>query len=156
MSDRQVNYVHYEEVIPPAVFQYFLYALIGLFGYLVVTKTGDMPPMLGIFGLMIIYGASSIFGRLTIIITESVLSVGFSFLKYRIELDNIDYVEVRSMPWWKYGGFGIRFGFDWSVGYIVNYSKGVRVVPKRGRVLFFSSNRPEEIEEIIGKMILAL
>ena len=46
-----------------------------------------------------------------------------------------------------YGGFGIRFGGDWSVGYIQNWRRGVRVVPKRGRALYFSSNRPDEIEK---------
>ena len=149
MSDQSINDVYYEEVKPPVFFQYFLYGIVGLLAYLVATRGGDVPPILGVLGIVMVFVLSSVFGRLTIIIDDSELSVGFGFLKHRIALDNIDYVEVRQLQWWKYGGFGVRFGFDWSVAYIVNYKRGVRVVTRRGRILFFSTNRPDEVADVI-------
>ena len=153
MSDRSINEVYYETVRPPVYFQYFLYAVIGLLGYLTVSDMADMPPTVGVFGLIIVYVISSIFGTMTIRITKSTLTVGFGFIKHRIELNNIDKVEVRRYPWWKYGGFGIRFGLDWSVGYIQNYKQGILIVPISGRKLFFSTNRAEIIEQTLGEMI---
>ena len=138
---------------PPVVFQYFIYAFLGLLGYLLVSETADIPPVLMVLGIVVVYGMTSVFGRLTISITESVFSVGFGFLKHRIEIGNIDYVEARQMPWWKYGGFGVRFGLDWSVGYVMNYGRGVRVVPKRGRVLFISTKRPDAVVEKLVELM---
>ena len=149
VSDQSFNDVFYEEVNPPVFFQYFLFAIVGLLAYLVATRGGDVPPILGIFGIGVVFVLSSIFGRLSIAITDSELTVGFGFMKHRIALDNIEYVEVRQFPWWKYGGFGVRYGLDWSVAYVVNYKPGVRVVPRRGRVLFFSSNRPGDAADMI-------
>lgn len=149
MSDQSINDVYYEEVNPPAFFQYFLYGIVGLLVYLVSTRGGKVPPILGILGIGVVFALTTVFGSLTIEINESELSVGFSFLKHRISLDNIDYVEVRPLEWWKYGGFGVRYGLDWSVAYVVNYKRGVRVVPRRGKVLFFSTNSPEEAADRI-------
>lgn len=153
MSDRSVNDVYYEKVRPPIYFQYFLYAVIILLGYLTVSDVGNIPPTVGVLGLIIVYIVSSIFGTMTIRITEEVLTVGFGFIKHTIALDNIEYVEMRKFPWWKYGGFGIRFGLDWSVGYIQNYNPGILITPVRGRRFFFSTNRGEIIEQTLREMI---
>jgi hypothetical protein len=152
VSDRQINYAYYEEVTPPIFFQYFLYSIIGLLMYLISTRGGDIPPILGVLGIGVVFVLTTVFGRLTIAINDSELTVGFGLLKHRLALENIDYVEVRPLQWWKYGGFGVRYGFDWSVAYVVNYNRGVRVVPKRGRVFFFSTNRPEEVADRIVEL----
>ena len=149
MSDHHINYAYYEEVTPPVFFQYFLYAIVGLLAYVGAARGRDVPPILGVLGICVVFILTKVFGRLNIAITNSELTVGFGLLKHRIALDNIEYVEVRRFPWWKYGGFGVRYGLDWSVAYVVNYNPGVRVVPKRGRVLFFSTNRPEDAADII-------
>ncbi len=149
MSDRNIDYAYYEEVTPPVFFQYFLYAIVGLLVYLIATRGGEVPPILGILGIGVVFVLTSVFGKLSITISDSELTVGFGFMKHRIALDNIEYVEVRQFPWWKYGGFGVRYGLDWSVAYVVNYKQGVRVVPRRGRVLFFSTNRPDDTADMI-------
>lgn len=149
MSDQRITYAYYEELSPPMFFQYFLYAIIGLLAYLVVKGKGDVPPILGILGIGVVFVLTSIFGKLSIAITDSELTAGFGVLKHKIALDNIEYVEVIQFPWWKYGGFGVRYGLDWSVAYVINYKTGVRVVPRRGRVLFFSTNRPGEAADMI-------
>ena len=92
------------------------------------------------------------FRKLRIIISDTHLTAGFGFIKHVLRIDNIELVEATKAPWYMYGGFGIRFGWDWSVGYIQNWRRGVRVVPKRGRVLYFSSNRPDEIEKIFQNL----
>ena len=86
---------------------------------------------------------------LRITISDTHLTVGYGFIKHVLSIENIESVEATKVPWYLCGGFGIRLGWDGSVGYIQNWRKGVRVVPKRGRVLFFSSNNPDEIERNI-------
>lgn len=88
------------------------------------------------------------FRKLRIIISDTHLTAGFGFIKHVLRIDNIESDEATKAPWYMYGGYGIRFWGDWSVGYIQNWRREVRVVPKRGRVLYFSSNRPDEIEKI--------
>ena len=154
MSDRSINEVYYETVRPPVFFQYFLYAVVGLLVYLTFTDISEMSPIIGVFGILVVYIVSSIFGQLSIRITKSVITVGFGFIKHTIALDNIEYIEVKRFPWWKYGGFGVRFGLDWSVGYITNYKPGILVAPKRGRKLFFSTNNADELVEKLDNQIV--
>jgi hypothetical protein len=152
VSIRNIDEKYYEELRPPTIFQYFLYGVIGLLAYLITIESIGAPRVIIAFAIGFVFLLSSIFGKLRIVITQSKLTVGFGFLKHSIDISNIDYVEVRDFPWY-YGGFGVRFGLDWSVAYVQNYRRGVWVVPKRGRKLFFSSDRPEEIVRTLDEML---
>ena len=92
------------------------------------------------------------FMRVTIIITSNRISVGYGFIKYNIRLSNIEYIETRHPPWYWYGGLGIRFGWDWSIGFVQNFRRGVRVTPIHGRRLFFTTDNPEAIVNIVNDL----
>ena len=92
------------------------------------------------------------FMRVTIIITSNRISVGYGFIKYNIRLSNIEYIEIRHPPWYWYGGLGIRFGWDWSIGFVQNFRRGVRVTPIHGRRLFFTTDNPEAIVNIVNDL----
>ena len=92
------------------------------------------------------------FMRLTIIITSNRISVGYGFIKQSTRISNIDYIETRHPPWYWYGGLGIRFGWDWSIGFIQNFRRGVRVTPIHGRRFFFSTDNPEAIVNIVNDL----
>lgn len=150
MSDRSVDTVYYEEVRAHPIMQFVLYGVIALLAYL-TTVVEEIPSVFAVLMMGILFMIASVFGRLRIVIDDRRLTVGFSFIRHSISLDNIEYAETRRYPWW-YGGFGIRFGFDMSVAYAQNFGGGVWVVPKRGRKLFFSSYTPEVVVEKLNSM----
>ena len=153
VSIRNINEVYYEEVHPPPIFRYLLYGIVGLLAYLTTVEMGSMPRVLAALGIGVVFIMMSIFGTLRVVITDKDLTVGFNFIKHHVALDNIDYVETRNFPWY-YGGFGVRLGLDWSTGFVQNYGRGVWVVPKRGRKLYFSTNSPDEVVDKINEMII--
>lgn len=51
----------------------------------------------------------------------------------------------------RYWGVGVRYGFDGSLAYTTSFGDAVMVVLKRGRPFVFSSNKPDEVCEIIKK-----
>jgi len=42
-------------------------------------------------------------------------------------------------PFWRYGGLVVRLGLDGSVGYMVDYRRGIRVIRRRGMPIFFNT-----------------
>jgi len=91
------------------------------------------------------------FRTLEISIADGRLVVGYGFTKSRVQLSDIVYVEAIRPPFWRYGGFGIRWGWDGSVGYIVDYRRGIRVTRRRGMPIFFSTRNPERILQILDQ-----
>ena len=86
---------------------------------------------------------------LRIKVTESELSVSFGIIGTSIPLSEVLHVETKKPSFWRYGGLGIRWGWDGSVGYIMNYSDAVRVTRRRGRAILFSTHHPDEVVEVI-------
>jgi hypothetical protein len=56
----------------------------------------------------------------------------------------------------RYLGVGVRYGFDGSLAYTASFGDAVMVVPKRGRTFVFSSNKPDEVCEILNTPRAAL
>jgi len=51
----------------------------------------------------------------------------------------------------RYWGVGIRYGSDGSEAYTTSFGDAVEVTPKTGRTFVFSSKRPDEVCEVIGR-----
>ena len=68
-----------------------------------------------------------------------------------IVLDEIDSCKPVKTPFRRFGGVGVRYGFDGSHAYTTSFGNAVEIKPKKGRVFVFSSNNPEKICEIISK-----
>ncbi len=153
MADYSVGLRYFEEVPVHTAVQYLLFSVLGLMAYLTTVVPPGVPTNILSLVIVLLVFVGMTFRKLRITISDTHLTVGFGFIKQVLRIDNIESVEATKAPWYMYGGFGIRFGWDWSVGYIQNWRKGVRVVPKRGRVLYFSSNRPDEIEKIFQEQI---
>lgn len=77
------------------------------------------------------------------------------FVKYGIFnqksflLKDIASCEKIKASFGRYWGVGVRYGFDGSLAYTTSFGDAVMVVPKRGRTFVFSSNRPDEVCEIL-------
>jgi hypothetical protein len=113
----------------------------------------SVPHGVIIFVSLLLIFIYSNFRILRISITSEKLTVGFGIIKHSVWLDNIDIIETRRPAWYWYGGLGFRFGWDWSMGFIQNFRRGVRVTPKRGRRIYFSTNNPEAIVNIVNDLI---
>jgi len=93
------------------------------------------------------------FRTLEISVSGGRLTVGYGFIKSRVRLNDILYAEAVRPPFWRYGGLGIRLGLDGSVGYVVDYRRGVRVTRRRGPPIFFNTRNPEQLMNLLQKYI---
>ena len=153
MSDTRTGYLYYEEVSAHPIFQVIIIAVLGVLVYLNVIISHDVPKIImGFVAIMLIFIYGN-FMRLRISISSTRLTVGFGIIQQSVRLDNIDYIETRRPAWYWYGGLGIRFGWDWSTGFIQNFKRGVRVTPIHGRRIFFSTENPEAIVNIVNDLI---
>jgi hypothetical protein len=77
------------------------------------------------------------------------------FVKYGIFnrksflLKDIASCERIKASFGRYLEVGVRYGFDGSLAYTTSFGDAVMVVPKRGRTFVFSSNKPDEVCEIL-------
>ncbi len=149
VSDYSVDLIHHEEVSFHPVIQYMLISVLVLMAYLSTEVPPGIPSNILALVTVILVIVYMTFRKLRITISDTHLIVGFGYIRHTVRIDNIDTIEATLAPWYRYGGFGIRMGWDWSVAYIQNWRLGVRVVPKKGRVLYFSSNQPDIIVEKI-------
>ena len=153
MSEYKTQYHYYEEVSSHLVFSIIIFLVIGLMIYLTTMIPRDLPRgiMLSVSLLLILVYNN--FRSLRVSISSDRLTIGFGVITHSVRLDNIDYIETRRPEWYWYGGLGIRFGWDWSTGFIQNFKRGVRVTPKRGRRLYFSTNNPDAIVNIVNDLL---
>ena len=87
---------------------------------------------------------------LRIRLTERELRVAFGVIGTSVPLSEVLLVEAEKPSFWRYGGgLGIRWGWDGSVGYLMNYGEAVRVIRRRGRAFLFSTRNPREVVEVI-------
>ena len=85
-------------------------------------------------------------------IDSNTLSVKYGiFNKKSIRISNINSCRVTKASFGRYGGIGIRYGYDGSTAYTTSFGNAVEIVPKEGRVFVFSASSPEKICRIIGK-----
>ena len=142
-----------EEVPAHPIIGVLVFVMIGLLVYLGVTVPNGIPQKLLAFIIMVLGFVYANFMKLAVTITSTTLTVGFGVIKHSVKISNIESIKVHNPPWYWYGGFGVRFGWDWSIGFIQNYRTGVMVKPRKGRKLFFSTNHPEEIVNLVNDMM---
>ena len=153
VSEYKTDYHYYEEVSAHPVFSIIIFLVIGLMIYLSTIIPQSLPRGIMVFVSLLLILVFSNFRNLRISISSERLTVGFGVIKHSVRLDNIDYIETRRPAWYWYGGLGIRFGWDWSTGFLQNFRRGVRVTPKRGRRIYFSTNNPEAIVNIVNDLL---
>ncbi len=149
VPDYSADWRYNEEVPTHTIAQYLLFGGLSLIAFLTTVVPRGAPKYILSMVIALIVFAGMTFRILKVTISDTQLTVSYGPIKHVLSINNIESVQATKAPWYMYGGLGIRFGWDWSVGYIQNWRRGVRVVPKRGRVLYFSSNKPDEIEGIL-------
>ena len=86
------------------------------------------------------------FRGIKIRISEEELAVDYGLInKKSINLANIASCNVSNASFGRYGGVGVRYGFDGSKAYTTSFGRAVEIVDKNGESFVFSSNNPEKI-----------
>ena len=135
------------------LFHVFFAAVIVLITYLSLSPFNARLPR-GVQSLLILVVLLLIFlyfslRTLRIRVTGRELRVAFGIIGTSILLSEVLNVEAEKPSFWRYGGMGIRWGWDGSVGYLMNYGEAVRVVRSRGRAVLFSTRSPDEVVAVI-------
>ncbi|MCW4013720.1 MAG: hypothetical protein NWF07_12105 [Candidatus Bathyarchaeota archaeon] len=149
MSDTNIDTRYVETVETHPMIGFLVLGMMGFLVYLSITIPGGIPQRILAFIILMLGFIYANFMKMQITITSTSLTVGFGIIKHRINLNNIESIKVHRSPWYWYGGYGIRFGWDRSIGFIQNYRTGILVKPRAGWKLFFSTNHPEEVVAII-------
>lgn len=135
------------------LFHVFFAAVIVLIAYLSMSPFNAKLPreaqaLLFLVVLLLIFLYYSL-RTLRIRVTEGELSVSFGVIGTSILLSEVLHVETAKPSFWRYGGVGIRWGWDGSMGYLMNYGDAVRVTRRRGRATLFSTRHPDEVVAVI-------
>lgn len=136
------------------LFHVFFAAIIVLVTYLSLSPFTSRLPR-GVQVLLIFVDLLLIFlyfslRTLRIRVTDRELHIGFGVIGTSVPLSEVLLVEPHKPSFWRYGGgLGIRWGWDGSVGYLMNYGDAVRVVRHRGRAFVFSTRSPTEVIAVI-------
>ncbi len=135
------------------LFHVFFAAVIVLIAYLSMSPFNAKLPreaqaLLVLVVLLLLFLYFSL-RTLRIRVTKRDLSVSFGVIGTSIPLSEVLHVETEKPSFWRYGGLGIRWGWDGSVGYLMNYGDAVRVTRRRGRAILFSTRSPDEVVAVI-------
>lgn len=135
------------------LFHVFFAAVIVLIAYLSMSPFNAKLPreaqaLLVLVVLLLLFLYFSL-RTLRIRVTKRDLSVSFGVIGTSIPLSEVLHVETEKPSIWRYGGLGIRWGWDGSVGYLMNYGDAVRVTRRRGRAILFSTRSPDEVVAVI-------
>lgn len=152
MKDYSTDTRYVEDVPSHPIMGVLVLGMIGLLVYLSITVPYGIPQKIVAFVVLVLGFVYASFMKMQITITSTSLTVGFGIIKHRIRINNIDNIMVHKPPWYWYGGYGVRFGWDWSIGFIQNYRTGILVKPRNGWKLFFSTNHPDDIVNLVNDL----
>ncbi|KKQ79684.1 MAG: hypothetical protein UT02_C0027G0004 [Parcubacteria group bacterium GW2011_GWC2_38_7] len=125
--------------------------IVGLVMYFQQSLTIDssaLPTLLVVFvaDLLILLT----FRQMQIVVTDKELRFGFYIFRKRINLKNIESVEIQDFKFTEYMGYGIRYSRNNTVGYVPCGGRGLKIKVKgETRNFFFICNRPEEAQTFI-------
>ena len=71
------------------------------------------------------------------------------FNKKSIMLTDIISCQITKASFGRYGGIGVRYGFDGSTAYTTSFGTAIEISVKEGRVFVFSSKNPKKICKIL-------
>lgn len=75
----------------------------------------------------------------------------FPLWRRTIPLASIEQAEVVPYRWWRYGGWGIRVGFDGSISYSAWEKEAVRLTIAGKRPVNVGTKRPHDLVAALGK-----
>ncbi len=92
------------------------------------------------------------FYQLKIRLNNDFLQFSFGWFKKKIPIFEIKECLIQDYKLGRYGGYGIRIGFDKSIGYVARGGRGVKINTSK-KNYFISTDRPEELSGILKNLI---
>ena len=95
---------------------------------LIVIAVPDRPPLIFtlIFSSAMVLLAIN-FYQLKIEINNNQISFGYGIIKKTFDIKEVESCEVHTAKFKTYWGYGIRWGWDGTVGYLVRMGKSVKI-----------------------------
>ncbi len=156
----QENYLHYEEVKTSflVIATYIIGAMILA---ILVLYPGSWQEWFDSISVKILFTILIFFdlvlfwsySQLTIKLNDNYLKLSFGIFKKKINLKSIKSCQIEDYDKNIFKGYGFRFGTDKSVGFLANSSTGIRLKLNE-RDIYFSTNQPSKIYQIINSKIL--
>ena len=151
----------YSEWVPAGrVVKIVLTSTILLFILLIIIISA-LEPQTMIY-LFIILGSASIFilflywnfRGLNIILTKHQIEIKYGKFNHKvIPLKGITRCEITKSTFKKYGGIGIRLGFDGSWAYTTDFGDAIKLTYQNKRPFVFSTRNPEKILDLINNFL---
>jgi hypothetical protein len=91
-----------------------------------------------------------IYRGLEIKVKKRELQVNYGFNRKRISLSEVDSCKPTKVSFRRYGGVGVRWGFDGSWAYTTSLGDAVRLNLRKDRPFVFSTHKPDEICKLIN------
>ena len=95
--------------------------------------------------------------KLTTVITEQDISIRFNLLHRKpktIAWNEVQKAEIVTYkPIMDYGGWGIKYGGLNTIAYNVSGNKGLQLYLKNGKKILIGTQKPEELQNIIKKIM---
>ena len=92
------------------------------------------------------------FRGIKIQVSSERLTVDYGLFNHKyIRLDEIVTCKMVKASFRRFGGVGVRYGFDGSWAYTTSFGNAVEIVPTKGRTFVFSCNNPEKICQLINQ-----
>jgi len=155
-----MNDIVYREWVPAGILNKCLlaaFSTIIVFGTLFIVLLVDFS-IEDIYGLIFSWGVLAFilflfwnYRGLEIIINHDEISVNYGFFnKKSIMLKDVVSCKNTKASFGRYGGSGVRYGFEGSIAYTTSFGNAIEIIPKEGRAFVFSSKDPEKICKIIN------
>ena len=94
------------------------------------------------------------FRSLQITLTKNEIKVKYGMFNHKIiSLHELVSCEVTNTSFRKYGGMGIRIGFDCSWAYVTDFGDAVKLTFQESKLFVFSTKNNQEICFILNKFI---
>jgi heme/copper-type cytochrome/quinol oxidase subunit 4 len=90
-----------------------------------------------------------IYRGLEIKVNKRELQVNYGFNRKRVSFSEVDSCKPTKVSFWRYGGVGVRWGFDGSWAYTTSLGEAIRLKLRRGRPFVFSTHNPNKICKLI-------
>ena len=147
----------YSEWVPIGKFVKIIISLVSLFFIFMVVIISALESRIMIFLLLILGGACIFilfmywnYRGLRITLTKNQIEVKYGIFNYKIILlKNIINCETIKATFRKYGGVGIRLGFDGSIAYNTDFGEAVKLTYLDGKPFAFSTRNPQKICKLI-------
>ena len=156
-----MRHVIYREWVPAGLFVKILVGFVSLLTLcilLILIATGYafqnpfwvvIPTSALAFLLLLFWN----FKGIRIQLTAKELLINYGILNRKsIPLEDIVSCEPTKASFRRYGGVGVRYGFDGSWAYTTSFGDAVKIILRKGKPFVFSSNNPEKICNIINQM----